>query len=103
MPSPTSLYDNQSKDIKLTYIGRASKCFASDNPSEELWCVMADISQACKLLTPTQREVIAYKHVYDYTDQSISDITKLTIAEIADAERTGLDKLVAVLDNEEYE
>lgn len=98
VPTPSALYDNPSKDIAVTYVGRAAKQYASGNPDEETWCIMADISKACARLSPTQMSVIAYRYVYDYIDSSICSALNLTLAEVADAERLGLDKLVALLD-----
>lgn len=103
VPTPQPLYENPPKDIAKSYIGRASKVFSSHNPDEEGWCITADIAVAIGQLSQRQKDVITLRHVFDYTDASICSRLNLTLAEVADAERTGLDKLVAILDNVEYE
>jgi hypothetical protein len=101
VPALQVLYENPPKDIAVNYVGRASKVFSSVNPDEEGWCVAADIAVAVDRLTQTQKDVITLRHVFDYTDASICSRLNLTLAEVADAERLGLDKLVALLDMED--
>lgn len=103
VPNMNSCYENPPKDIAANYIGRAAKVASSSNPYEEFWCVMADIALACQRLSQRQRDVIVLRHVFDYDDKSICSRLNLTLAEVADAERIGLDMVVAFLDNEETE
>lgn len=99
VPTPQPLYTSKPRDGLKRYVGRASKSTSSTNPNEELWCVIADVSQACRYLTRDEREVLILRFFYDNEPEDVSNALALPLAKVTDLERNGLGKLCRILDN----
>ena len=95
------LYENKPRNPTKTYIGRASRPSSHVNPNEYLWCLIADVSQACKKLDDRSRRALALKYCCDWSSYSIADslgLSESTIHRIVDK---ALNKIAAILDGTE--
>jgi DNA-directed RNA polymerase specialized sigma subunit len=101
IPVSQPLYLSPAKKFAQRYLGRAAKVASSHNPDEELWVTIADVSQACRFLTAQEREVLILRYFYDNVDEDIANALSLSTTQIAELERSGLDRLVRILDNTE--
>ena len=80
-------------------IGRAGRMASGSNPDEYLWCVLADISKACKTLDPLTRFSLMYRFVYGF-----HDVTSMQLVEVSSERQfgriidAGIDQIVELLD-----
>lgn len=92
------LYKNGSRNPLKSYIGRATAIASGHNPNETIWCVAADISQACRYLTAVQRRAIVLKFVYDYADETIATALGVPQPTVTSLLSESIDILAGVLD-----
>lgn len=92
------LYLQKTGNFKKNYIGRASTTLSGSNVNEYLWCLVGDVSKACRHLSRGERRIVDLKYVQDLGDHEIAVKLGAPAIKVSQTIDRILNKLAAALD-----